>query len=269
MRPGVGVRLLTLLLALFFIAPTVIIVVTSFTSGLLVEFPPDGFSLRWYSDVLADDQWTEALSNSVQVGLVAALLATVVGTMLALGAARGRGIPAGLISAVALMPLVVPLVIAAIGFYIVYVRVGLVGNVFGLGVAHAVLGLPFVFVNVLAQLRALDPRLEDAARACGAGEVRTFLLVTLPLISRGALVGALLAFISSWDEVIIAIFMTVPGFRTVPVEMYGQLREGVQPSTSAIASLVTLVSLALFAALFAVSALRRARPWARLRRTAP
>jgi ABC-type spermidine/putrescine transport system permease subunit II len=267
MRPGVGVRVATLVLALFFIAPTVIIVATSFTSGLLVQFPPDGFSLDWYHEVLGDPRWTEALGNSLSVGLIAAVLATVVGTLLALGAARGRGIPASLITAVALMPLVVPLVIIAIGFYIVYVRIGLVGNVVGLGIAHAVLGLPFVFLNVLAQLRALDPRLEDAARICGAGGIRTFLLVTLPLISGGALVGALLAFISSWDEVVVAIFMTGPGFRTVPVEMFGQLREGVQPSTSAIASVVTLVSLLLLAGIAAASALRRARPWARFRRT--
>ena len=266
MKPGLGVRAAASVLGLLFMAPTVIVIATSFTSGLLVEFPPKGFSFRWYATIFQTPAWTEAFKNSLEVGLLAALFAIAGGTLLALGAARARGMLRGLLTALALAPMVVPLVIAAIGFYIVYVQVGLTGNALGLGIAHAMLGLPFVFVNVLASLGSVDERVEDAARACGANEARTFLRITLPLIAPGAVVGGLLAFIASWDEIVVAIFMATPGFHTVPVELYGQIQSGVQPSTSAAASFVTVSSLLLLAAISLVPVIRRRRPWARFRR---
>ena len=267
MKPGPAVRALTVLLALVFTAPTLIVIATSFTEGSLVEFPPRGFSLQWFTDVFETPEWTDAFANSFQVGLIAAVLAMVAGTLLAMAAARGRFVPSGLATALAVMPLVVPLVIAGIGFYIVYVRVGLTGTVFSLGIAHAMLGLPFVFVNVLAALTNVDPRVEEAARVCGAGELTTFLRVTLPLIAPGAVIGGVLAFIASWDEVVVAIFLATPEFRTIPVVMLGEVRSGVTPATSAVATLVTVESVAMLVGILLFSTARQRRPWTKLRRS--
>jgi putative spermidine/putrescine transport system permease protein len=266
-KPGVGVRVLTLVLAVIFTAPTLIVMATSFTTGQIVEFPPKGLSLQWFSEVFDTPEWTDAFSNSFQVGLVAAVLAMVTGTLLAMAAARGKLLPSGLVTALALMPLVVPLVIAGIGFYIIYIRVGLTGSVLSLGIAHAMLGLPFVFVNVLAALTNVDSHVEEAARICGANEITTFLRVTLPLIAPGAIIGGVLAFIASWDEVVVAIFLVTPDFRTIPVVMLGEVRSGVTPATSAVATLVTVVSVAMLVAILLFSVARRRRPWMKLRRS--
>lgn len=268
MKPGLGIRALTVLIAFFFIAPTVVVIGASFTPSRLVEFPPSGFSMQWYEEVFADPQWTDAFVNSVQTGIIAAVLAAVAGTLLALMVARGRGVPRRFVSTLATVPLVVPSVVVALSIYLLYVKIGLTGNALGLGVAHAALGIPFVFVNVLAQLTTLDSRLEDAARACGAGEVKTFLFVTLPLIMTGTLTGALLAFITSWDEVVVAVFLATPDFHTVPIEIFGELREGVQPSTAAVAAIVTAVSLLILAVISLVAPLRKLRAGARRRRFA-
>jgi putative spermidine/putrescine transport system permease protein len=267
MKPGVAVRVTAVLTALFFVVPTAIIVGASVTPSPRVEFPPSGFTLQWYDEVLADPDWTEAFVHSVQVGILAALLAAVVGTLLALAVTRGRVVPPALLTLLATVPMVVPTVIIALSTYLVFVRVGLVGSVLGLALAHAALGVPFVFSNTLTQLGTLNRGTEDAARICGANEVKTFFLVTLPLILPGTITGALLAFVTSWDEVVVAVFMATPDFHTVPIEIFGQLREGVQPSTAAVATIVTSVSLLLLALISTAAQIRIMRTRARLKRS--
>lgn len=257
MRAGPGVKLFAGLVALLLAAPTLVVAASSVTSGSIVAFPPKGFSLRWFADVLTDPAWLAAFGNSVRVGLLAAVLAMVAGSSLALAAARGRFVPPGLVTGLAVLPMIVPLVVAGIGFYLVYVRVGLSGNALSLGVAHAVLGLPFVFVNVLAALTGVDRHVEEAARVAGASETVTLLRITLPLVAPAALVGGVLAFVSSWDEVVVALFLNTPGFRTLPVAVWAQVRSGVEPSISAVATLVTLVSLLLAVPVLAGPALMR------------
>lgn len=243
MRAGLGVRIFAGLVALLFVAPTLVVVSTAFTSGSMVVFPPKGFSLRWFEEVFADPEWLAAFGNSLQVGLLAAFIAMVAGTSLAFAAGRGRGVPPSLVTALALLPMMVPLVVAGIGFYLVYVTIGLSGGVLGLAVAHAVLGLPFVFVNVLAALKGVDRHAEEAAQVCGASRMRTLVRITVPLIAPAAVVGGVLAFVASWDEVVVALFLNTPEFRTLPVVMWGQVSSGVEPSISAVATLVTAVSL--------------------------
>ncbi|MGW4422449.1 ABC transporter permease [Streptosporangium sp. NPDC004631] len=257
MKAGIAVRLFACLMALLFIAPTLVVVATSFTSGTMVVFPPNGLSLRWFGEVLADPEWLDAFANSLQVGLLAAVIAMLAGSSLAFAAGRGRGIPPGFVTALAVLPMMIPLVVAGIGFYLVYVTIGISGGVAGLAVAHAVLGLPFVFVNVLAALKGVDRHVEEAARVCGAGETRTLLRITVPLIAPAALVGGVLAFVSSWDEVVVALFLNTPEFRTLPVVMWGQVRSGVEPSISAVATLVTAVSLVMAALILLGPVIRR------------
>ncbi len=257
MKPGLPMKLVSVLIALLLIAPTLIICATAFTDGSSVTFPPQGFSLRWIEEVLGDRRWMTALLNSLVVGLLAGVIASVSGAALALGASRTRGLLAQVFTAASLLPMIVPLVVGAIGFYLVYVRVGLTGNAWGLAIAHATLGLPYVFVNVLARLRGLDPRMEEAARVHGASQLRATLTVTMPLIMPAALVGGVLAFVSSWDEVIVANFLSDARFQTLPVLMYGQLRSGVEPSVSAVALIVTAISFLLMSGAAVVGSVRR------------
>jgi len=260
MKPGKVVQALSILMGLMFIAPIVLIFTTSLSKGTLITFPPDWLSFRWYREILSTDKWTDAFLNSAIVATLAALLSLVVGTLLAIAVSRGRSfIPNSLIIALAVGPLIVPLIVSGVGFYIVAVRIGLTGTVLGLGLAHSSLGIPFVFLNVLAALSKLDPAIEEAARICGAGNLTTFLKVTLPLVLHSAFVGSVLAFILSWDEVVVGQFFNSPTFRTLPVVIYAEVRSGADPSTSAIAVAATVVSILIFAitAVFGVLLRRR------------
>ncbi|RUR01758.1 ABC transporter permease [Labedella endophytica] len=256
MNAGVSVRIVGVLIAVVLVVPTIVICATAFTGGSAVTFPPQGFSFRWIEDVLGDRRWMRAFGNSFAVGALAAVFSMVAGAALALGAARARGAIASVFTAVSVLPMIVPLVVGAIGFYLVYARLGLTGNVVGLALAHGVLGLPYVFVNVLALLRTLDPRIEEAARIHGASQLRTLATVTLPLLAPATVIGGLLAFISSWDEVVVATFLSDARFQTLPVLMYGQIRSGVEPSVSAVSLIVTVVTFGVALIVFAVGPIR-------------
>lgn len=258
MKPGVFVRITVSILALVLIAPTVIVVATSFTEGNVVTFPPKGFSLQWYADIWSSPLWLSAFQNSFLVGILAAAFAALVGILLAFGAARGRGLlPRSLITTLALGPMIVPLVVAGVGLYMAAVHVGLDGTIVGLALAHSMIGVPYVFINVLAALTGVNREIEEAARIGGASQTMTLALITLPLITPAAAIGAILAFISSWDEVIIASFLNAPTFRTLPVVIFGEVNSGAQPSTSAASAIVTLVSIVLFLGVAIIPILRK------------
>ena len=259
MKPGITVRVITIVMAAIFFFPTIIVAGTSFNKTAFVTFPPKGWSLTWYSTVFSDGQWTPAIINSLEVGVLAGLIAMVIGTLLGFAAVRARLLPQPVLTALAMLPVIVPTVVAGLGFYIVSVHIHYTGNAVALALAHATLGVPYVFINVIAALTAVDPSVEEASRVCGASEMVTLARVTLPLILPAALVGGVLAFIGSWDEVIVAGFMTSPSFRTVPIVMYGSVMNGATPDTSAVATMVTLVSLLLLGAIAAVPALRGRR----------
>lgn len=246
MKAGVSVRIVAVLIAIFLVLPTVIVVATSFTEGSIITFPPKGFSLRWFEEVLTSRRWTDALQNSLAAGLIAAAIAMVVGVSLAMAAARGTWMPRTALTMVALMPMLVPLVVIAIGVYLVFVQFGFYGSVWSIGVAHSLLGIPFVFVNVLAALTSLDLRVEEAARVSGASYPVTLFRITIPQILPSALIGGLFAFIVSWDEVVVANFLATPGFKTIPVMIWGQVREGLEPSTSAVSTILTAVTVVIF-----------------------
>ena len=258
MKPGYFSRIAAGLLAVFLVIPTVIVIATSFTSGRTIIFPPQGFSFRWYEEVLSTERWTSSFLMSVQVGALAAVIAMVLGSLLALGAARGRGmLPGWAIVALAVSPMVVPTVVAGLGYYISGAAVGLVGTPLWLAIAHALMGMPFVFINVLASLGSISPSIEEASQVCGASLPQTLLRITLPLVAPAVIVGGVLAFISSFDEVIVASFLTSPTFRTLPVNMFSDVQGGAEPSTSAVAGIVTAASFVLLALIAAAPLLKK------------
>jgi putative spermidine/putrescine transport system permease protein len=245
--------------ALFLIAPLVIVVLMSFSAGSTLSFPPPGFSTRWYSSLLGNRMWTQAATTSLRIGLTAAALSAVLGTLAALGLVRGRYPGRGIVNAVILSPLIVPLVVTAVGMYLFFVRWGLTGTFWGLALAHAALGIPFVIITVSASLRTLDRNLELAAANLGAGPVRTFSRVTLPLISPGVVVGSLFAFIWSWDELVVAIFLSSPLVRTLPVVMWGQVRSRIDPTIAVVATLLMVITVLLLVTVVLIRRIARVR----------
>jgi putative spermidine/putrescine transport system permease protein len=191
-------------------------------------------------------EWAIPMVVSFQIALLTSFVATILGTMAAFALVRGRFPGRSLANALVLSPMIVPLVIMAIGMYAVFASWGLVGSPIGLIVAHTILALPFVVVNVSASLRAMERNLELASINLGAGPLTTFRYVTLPQIFPGVLAGALFAFIISWDEVVLAIFLTSPLMQTLPVVMWGQVQDVLDPTVAAVATLLTVVSTALF-----------------------
>ena len=226
----------------FLMAPTLVVVPMSFTASNALTFPPQGLSTRWYEKMLTDPQWSTGFVNSAQVALLTAVFATALGTLAALGTVRGRFPGRGAVNGLILSPLIVPVIIIAIGMFSIFVRWKIAGSLVGLVLAHTALAMPFVVVNVATSLRTVDRNLELAAQSLGAGPVRTFRRITLPLILPGVLAGGLFAFITSWDEVVVSIFLTSARFRTLPVEMWEQVRQVVDPTVAAVATTLLVVT---------------------------
>lgn len=235
-------------MVVFLVVPTVILVPMSFSSGSTLRFPPPGFSLEWYANLVASPQWSRATLTSLQVALLTSLLATVLGTVSAFGLVRGRFPGRGLVNALVLSPVIAPVVVVAIGMFAVFVNWRLAGSLLGVVLGHTVLAVPYVVINVGASLRTMDRNLELAAMNLGAGPLKTFWHVTLPRILPGVFAGTLFAFIVSWDETVISIFLSSPIVETLPVVMWGQVRTEVDPTVAAAATVLTAVTVVIYAA---------------------
>ncbi|CAN5165214.1 ABC transporter permease [soil metagenome] len=241
---GIVLRIVVVLIAGFLLLPTIIIIPISFTPGNTVAFPPAGLSLRWYEAVFNDPAWLSAMSSSLKIALLTVVLSVVMGTAAAVGLFRGNFPMKTVIRGLVLSPLVTPVIVLAIGTFMVFARWGLAGSYAGLVIAHTVLALPFVIVSVTASLHTLNANLELASLGLGAGPWRTFFRVTLPLILPGVTAGAIFAFITSWDEVVSAIFLTTPSLRTVPVLVWGQVRTELSPAVAAVGTVLIAISAA-------------------------
>lgn len=237
---------------IFLVGPMLVVIPMSFTGAQILSWPPEGFSLQWYAKMIDDPQWSRAFVNSMQVATLTAIVSTILGTLAALGIVRGRFPGKGLVNALVLSPLIVPVIIIAIGFFAFYSIVRLTGSLPGLVLAHTALAVPFVIINVGTLLRTMDRTLELAAASLGANPWRTFWRVTFPIILPGVVAGALFAFITSWDEVVVSIFMTSTRFRTLPVEMWEQVRQVVDPTVAAVSTTLLAVTSTLLVLVFVV-----------------
>ena len=238
----------------FLIAPIGVIVPLSFSAGSFLHFPLPGLSLRWYEDFFTSELWLPALKNSLIVGSGATLIATTLGTLAAFGFWRARFPGRRLLFAVLLSPLVVPVVIVAVGVYFAFAKVGLTDGHLGLMLAHAALGSPFVLVTVLSTLSGFDRNLLNAAASLGAPPWLAFRRVALPIIFPGVFSGALFAFATSFDEVVVALLLTGPGQRTLPRQMFAGINDNISLTITAAGTLLVLLACLL---LVAAEALRR------------
>jgi putative spermidine/putrescine transport system permease protein len=220
----------------------------------MLTFNPDGFSLRWYRDLFASDSWMTSIKNSLIIGISATIVATFLGTLAALGLSRSEMPFKGLFMGLLISPMIVPLIISAAGMFFFYSSIGLANTMPGVILAHAALGTPFVVITVTATLVGFDHSLTRASASLGAGSGRTFFKIQMPLILPGVISGALFAFITSFDEIVIVLFVAGVEQRTIPREMWSGIREQISPTILAVASLLVAFSILL---LTTVELLRR------------
>jgi putative spermidine/putrescine transport system permease protein len=240
-----GLRVVTALVVAYLLLPILVIFPLSFTAGDLLVYPLPGWSLQWYRDFVENPMWTAASHNSVVLALATTALATVLGTAAALGLDGLRSRLKPLLFGVVALPLIVPLVMVAVALFYYYAWLGLVGTFTGLVAAHTVLALPFVIVTVSATLRGFDPNWTRAAASLGAAPLEAFRRVTLPLILPGVVSGALFAFVTSFDELLVVLFVGGPEQRTLPRQIFSGVSESISPTVTAAAVVLIVVSLVL------------------------
>jgi putative spermidine/putrescine transport system permease protein len=239
---------------LFLIAPILIIMPLSFNAEPYFSYPMPGLSLRWYEDFFGNDRWQSALRMSVVVAFFTTILATTLGTVASLGLSRANFPGRAAVLSVLISPMIVPVIITAVGMYFFYDRVGLTNSVAGLVLAHTALATPFVVITVTATLSGFDQTLVRAGASLGADPMRVFFKIILPLILPGVISGALFAFVTSFDEVVVVLFIASPEQRTLPKQMFSGIREMISPTITAAASFLIVISVFL---LTSVELLRR------------
>ncbi|WP_298841065.1 ABC transporter permease [uncultured Roseobacter sp.] len=245
----------------FLITPIIVVMPLSFNAQdfftftpEMLRFDPAGYSIKHYEDFFTNSDWQGALANSVKIAPAATLLSVSFGTLAAIGLSQAHVPFRRAIMAILISPMIVPLIISAAGMYFFYSRIGLQGTYLGVVLAHAALGIPFVIITVTATLVGFDNSLTRAAANMGANPVTTFFRVQMPLILPGVISGGLFAFITSFDEVVVVLFVGSAGQKTLPWQMFTGLREQISPTILAVATILVIISIGL---LTVVELLRR------------
>lgn len=264
------------LIFLFLIAPILIVIPLSFNAepyftftDKMLHLDSSGFSLRWYDQLLTlgmqnadaprdgawwrdawqNAAWVNAAKNSIIIGFFSTILAAVLGTIAALGLSRPEMPYRRAIMAILISPMIVPIIIVATGLFFFYSAIGLANSYVGIILAHATLGIPFVIITVTATLVGFDQSLNRAALSLGASPTTTFFKVTMPLILPGVISGALFAFVTSFDEVVVVLFVAGHDQQTIPRQMWNGIREQISPAILAVATILVVISVALLTAL--------------------
>jgi len=238
-------RAMCALVLRYLILPILAIVPLSFSSSSFLAYPIPGFSLRWYQNLLEAPAWLRAAKNSFIIAPAATLIATVLGTLAATGMAKAEFRGKGLLMAVLISPMVVPVVVVGVGMYLFFAPLGLADSYGTLIMAHAALGAPLVLTTVLATLQGFNHNLVRASLSLGASPFATFRRITLPLIAPGVISGALFAFATSFDEVVVTLFLAGPEQVTLPRQMFTGIRENITPTIAALATILITLSTSL------------------------
>ncbi|MCK0139333.1 ABC transporter permease [Aliiroseovarius sp. F47248L] len=240
------------LIFFFLIAPIAVVIPLSFNAENFFTFTPEmlrldpeGYSLKHYRDFFSNPDWQNAMWNSIKIAPVATVLSVSLGTLAAIGLSQPHVPARRAIMAILISPMIVPLIISAAGMYFFYSKINLAGTYWGVVLAHAALGIPFVIITVTATLVGFDRSLTRAAANMGADPVTTFFRVQMPLILPGVISGALFAFITSFDEVVVVIFVGSAKQQTLPWQMFTGLREQISPTILAVATILVAVSIVL------------------------
>jgi putative spermidine/putrescine transport system permease protein len=244
------------LIFFFLIFPIIVMIPLSFNAEPyftftkeMLAFDPAGYSLRWYEDFFTNANWQQAVRNSIFIAIFSTLISTFLGTLAALGLSRAEFPFKTTIMGIMISPMVVPLIISAAGMFFFYAEMGIQGTHIGVILAHAALATPFVVITVTATLTGFDHSLTRAAASLGSSPTRTFFQITVPLITPGVISGALFAFITSFDEVVVVLFVGSVDQRTIPWAMFSGIREQISPTILAVATLLVMISIALLTTL--------------------
>ncbi|MDQ1665075.1 MAG: putative spermidine/putrescine transport system permease protein [Actinomycetota bacterium] len=230
------------IVAVWMAAPPLVVIPMSLSDQRSFSFPPNGYSLRWYREFFENPMWLDALRSSISIAIQVMLLSVVLGTLASFAIVRGRFRGRNILEMIGIAPLIVPVVVLGIGTYAIFLKWGLVGTVTGFVAAHTVLAVPYVIITVSSSLRIMDRQLERAATVLGASPYRVFRRITLPIIAPGVLAGGLFAFVTSFDEVVVSLFIANPQLRTLPVEMYSSVTRDIDPTIAAASTLILIVS---------------------------
>ncbi|WBU61262.1 ABC transporter permease [Paracoccus albus] len=236
-------RLIVLFCLLILTLPTIIVVGASFTQGNIIAFPPEGFSLQWYEKIAMARELRQAFWRSLLVSFICLLVSVPIGTLAGIALTRYRLRFSNALQVYLLLPFTIPLIGSGIGMMLVFGGWGILGNVWPVGVACAVINLPFIIWSVSSSAASLDPDLELAAANCGAGRVETFFHVTLPGVMPGVITGGLLMFVLAMTEFLVSLLLTDARTVTLPVQIYNNIRSIITPDLAAISSVFVLLAL--------------------------
>jgi len=231
----------------FLVLPILAIVPLSFTHDSILSYPVEHWSLRWYRVLVNNPIWGEVLKNSLVIALASTLVATTLGTLAAMGLTRRHCPAPGILTAFLLTPMIVPVIITGVASYFFYTKLGLTNSFVGMILAHSILGTPFVVLTVSATLQGFDLNQSRAAYSLGARPIFAFTSVVMPQIAPGIMSGALFAFITSFDEVIVALFIAGTEQYTLPRQMFSGIRENLDPTIAAVATVMIVVSVCILA----------------------
>lgn len=249
-----AIRIFCVLVLVCMVLPILAIIPISFTSDTMLSYPMPGYSLRWFTEFFNSIMWTLSMKNSFIIGFATTLLATVLGTLAALGLTMANLPFKSVITGIMIMPMVVPVVISAVGIYFFYAWIGLTSTYTGMILAHTALASPFVVITVTATLQGFNRNQIRAGSSLGASPATVFFKITLPQILPGVISGALFAFVTSFDEVVVALFIAGSEQYTLPRQMFAGIREKYNPTIAAVATMMIVFSVLL---LVTVELLRR------------
>ena len=227
---------------LYLVLPILIVVPMSFSSARFLTFPPPSLSLRWYREYIGNPAWMQATLVTLTVAVCTVLIATPLGVSAAYAISQSKLRIMRIIHAALLLPLMVPVIITAVGIFFVYAKVGLIATMSGLVLANVMLALPYVIISVVAGLQSFDMTQEMVARSLGMNRLRSFFAVTLPQIKASVIAGGIFAFISAMDETIVAIFISGGQYQPLTKRMFTALRDEIDPTIAAISTLMTATS---------------------------
>lgn len=236
----------------FLIAPMVFILALSFGDSRWMAFPPPGWTIKWYQQLFANPAWLKAFLTSIEIGAYVVICCMALAIPAAFGLVRARFFGKAATNTFLSSPLFVPVIIVAVALYILMLRIGFVGSKSAFVIAHTIIALPFAMLMITNSLQSFDESIEKAAMICGASRFRAILLITIPSISSGILAGALFAFVISWDEVVLSMFMAGPSTQTLPVRMWSMVRADISPEIASVASIMLVSTTLIIAVAYAL-----------------
>lgn len=241
---------ITLLAVLFLILPIVFIVALSFGSSRWLIFPPPGWTLDWYRELATDPSWLSSTLTSLEIAVIVTVLSVVLGFLASIGLTRMQFRGKELLRAFFLTPMILPVVVLAVALYAMFLRMGLGGTITAFVLSHLVIALPFSIISIGTSMDSFDWSIEDAAVLCGASPWVARWKITIPAVKDGIFAAAVFSFLASWDEVVLAIFMSSPSLQTLPVKIWTTLRQDLTPVVAAISTLLLALTIILMGVAF-------------------